>query len=263
MELGPPDSIHKKSDRRLSIHKRDRRASDISDDSGAGLSSDDPIFSEQDSVAADDDGDDGWEDMDDEAEGEAREREVAAMEHFYNYYHHGFDILISQPTQISPPLPGRETEDGGPPPSVQPRNHLTATKLILHGNVPGSYQFNRHRRSRWVIELPEDPLDSERHYDEISTRLKEGFRPYYANEEEEHLQQRGMALNRGWGDSPSSSIELLGGWEDGAGKKGKSSKSGLASSEGEVEVGKATLYGFPGLVFEVLHNGAVCTLTVY
>jgi hypothetical protein len=264
MELGPPDSIYRKSDRRLSIHKKDRRASDISDDSGAALSADDPILSEHGSVAGDDDGDDGWEDVDDGAEEEAREREVAAAEHFYNYYHHGFDILISQPTHPSPPLPGREGEfDGEGALAAQARNHLTATKIILHGNIPGSYQFNRHRRSRWVIELPQDPLTSELPYGEISSRLKREFKPSYDNEEEEQLQQRGMALNRGWGDSPSSSIELLGGWEDGAGKKGKSARSGLAASDGEVEVGKATLFGFPGLIFEVLHNGAVCALTVY
>jgi hypothetical protein len=265
MELGPPDSIYRKSDRRLSIHKKDRRASDISADSGAAFSPDDPVLSEHGSVIADDDGDDGWEDMDEEAEEEAREREVAAAEHFYNYYHHGFDILISQPpTYQSPSLPGREGEfDGEGGLAALPRNYLTATKVILHGNIPGSYQFNRHRRSRWVIELPKEPLTSEMPYDKISSPLKKEFKSYYANEEEEQAQQRGMALNRGWGDSPSSSIELLGGWDEGEAKKGKSSRSGLAASEGEAEVGKATLFGFPGLIFEVLANGAVCALTVY
>jgi hypothetical protein len=264
MELGPPDSIYNKSDRRLSIHKKDRRASDVSDDFETRHSSDDAVFSDQGSVVGTDD-DDDWESVDDEAEAEAQEREVAAAEHFYNYYHHGFDILISQPTQISPPLPGKELSEGEGKLSVQPLNHLTATKVIFHGNIPGSYQFNRHRRSRWTIELNDNPLSSEMRFDEISERLTKEFKGYYQNPEEERLQQRGMALNRGWGDSPSDSTELLGGWEEGSTRKGRSSHAATLATSGEDggDVGSSTLRGFPGMIFEVLKNGAVAALTVY
>ncbi|KAF1947276.1 hypothetical protein EJ02DRAFT_449864 [Clathrospora elynae] len=265
MELGAPDSIYRKSDRRLSIHKN-RRTSDASDLSPGGLTPDDGSDS---AVRSDDE--DEWEDDDDAAQ-EAQEREVAATEHFYNYYHHGFDIFISQPTQISPPSPTAERresdlhEEGEL--SAQPLNHVTATKIIFQGNVPGSYQFNRHRRSRWTLDhVPSttyrEPLNSEMDFGDISGRLKEVFKPHYESEEQERLQQRGMALNRGWGDSPGSSCELLGGWEDSSGKKSKFENAGSMLSEGVADVGNVELFGFPGMVFEVLKNGTVSALTVY
>jgi len=203
---------------------------------------------------------------------EAQEREVTAAEHFYNYYQHGFDILISQPTQISPPSPTAGRRESGVQEegelSAQPLDHLTVTKIIFHGNVPGSYQFNRHRRSRWTLEhvpssMYREPLSSEMSFGDISGRLKEVFKPYYDTEEQECLQQRGMALNRGWGDSPGSSCELLGGWEDSSGKKSKFANAGSILADGSADVGNVELFGFPGLVFEVLKNGAVSALTVY
>jgi hypothetical protein len=269
MELGAPDSIYRKNDHRLSIHK-DRRTSDASDISPGGLTSDDMIDSDRGSAIGSDPEDD-WED-DDEAALEAQEREIAAAEHFYNYYHHGFDILISQPTQISPASPTAERREselhGEGELSAQPLNHLTVTKVIFHGNVPGSYQFNRHRRSRWTLEhVPSDqyrePLNSEMRFDDISGRLKEVFKPHYDNEEQERLQQRGMALNRGWGDSPGSSCELLGGWDEGSGKKSRFANQGSVLVDGTADVGNVELFGFPGMVFEVSKNGAVSALTVY
>ncbi|OAL05782.1 hypothetical protein IQ06DRAFT_373166 [Phaeosphaeriaceae sp. SRC1lsM3a] len=268
MELGAPDSIYRKNDHRLSIHK-DRRTSDASDIS-PGLTADDMLDSDRGSAIGSDPGDE-WED-DDEAALEAQEREIAAAEHFYNYYHHGFDLLISQPTQISPPSPTADRKDSDIHDegelSAQPLNHLTVTKIILHGNVPGSYQFNRHRRSRWTLEhvpsnMYREPLNSEMQFGDISGRLKEVFKPYYDNEEQERLQQRGMALNRGWGDSPGSSCELLGGWEEGSSKKSRFANPGSGMVEAAADVGNVELFGFPGMVFEVLKNGAVSSLTVY
>ncbi|PHH71342.1 hypothetical protein CDD83_5211 [Cordyceps sp. RAO-2017] len=64
--------------------------------------------------------------------------------------------------------------------------------------------------------------------------------------------QRGMVLNRGWGDSPGSSCEFLGGWEESGARR--------AEAGGE---STTTLYGFPGLVFEVLKNDYVNTVTVF
>lgn len=269
MELGAPESIYRKHDHRLSIHK-DRRRSDVSDRSGTRLTTDD-MHGSYNGSAIETENDDDW-DNDDDAALEAQEREVAAAEHFYNYYHHGFDILISQPTQISPPSPTSDSNASGSEESrdlgVQALNHLTATKVIFHGNVPGSYQFNRHRRSRWTLDhVPtkgdQAPLNSELAFPDISKRLKEVFKAHYANEEEERLQQRGMALNRGWGDSPGSSVELLGGWEDSSNKKNELANAGSGVAESAGNVGNVELFGFPGMVFEVLKNGAVSTLTVY
>jgi hypothetical protein len=72
-----------------------------------------------------------------------------------------------------------------------------------------------------------------------------------------------MALNRGWGDSPGSSCELLGGWDEGLGKKSRFANPGSGMVEGVTDVGNVELFGFPGMVFEVLKNGAVSSLTVY
>lgn len=269
MELGAPDSIYRKNDHRLSIHK-DRATSDTSDHSPGGLTPEDLLDSDRGSAIGTDNEED-WEN-DDEAALEAQEREIAAAEHFYNYYHHGFDILISQPTQISPPSPTAErkeldvNDDGEL--SAQPLNHLTVTKIIFHGNIPGSYQFNRHRRSRWTLEhVPSaqfhEPLNSEMRFSDISGRLKDVFKTYYENEEQERLQQRGMALNRGWGDSPGSSVELLGGWEDASGRRSHFANAGSVTADVTSDVGNVELFGFPGMVFEVLKNGVVSSLTVY
>ncbi|KAF2275950.1 uncharacterized protein EI97DRAFT_474620 [Westerdykella ornata] len=282
MELGAPDSIYKKSDHRLSIHQKDRRSSDVSDNSAAGFRRDDPRHSEDSSGFGaedrddDDDDDDDWEDDD-----AIREREADSADHFYNYYTHGFDILISQPTHrtsdLSPPSASPPSESDKP--SAIPLGHLTATKILFHGNVPGSYQFNRHRRSRWRIEicsagLDREPLTSEMRFEEeLAPRLKRAFRAFYESEEEEALLQRGMALNRGWGDSPGSSMELLTQWDGGLGGNRREGRkvgmSALAGGNGgfgvgvgvgeggEAEVGNVELFGFPGLVFEVLRNGAI------
>lgn len=70
--------------------------------------------------------------------------------------------------------------------------------------------------------------------------------------------QRPMVLNRGWGDSPENSVEFLGGWEE---TTSKGPRAGGDSHDGGL--GNTELFGFPGLLFEVLKNGAVSCLTVY
>ena len=269
VELGAPDSIYRKNDHRLSIHK-DRRLSDTSDHSALALSpnlSDEQLDSASGSVIGTDSQDE-WEDAG--ILQDAHGPQDAAAEHFFNYYSHGFDVLISQPTRISPAFPANPPklrEHEATELSAQPLNHLTVTKIILHGNLPGSYQFNRHRRSRWTIEhvsshASRAPLSSEMRFNDVSSKLRAVFQSYYEGADEEALQQRGMALNRGWGDSPGSSCELLGGWEDGSMAKTRISSS-LDSSDLDANVGNVEIFGFPGLIFEVLKNGAISSLTVY
>jgi hypothetical protein len=109
---------------------------------------------------------------------------------FYNYFNHGFDIFVS---------------------AVRSSAHPVATKIIIHGNVPGCYEFQRYKRCRWVIELPttakptvEFKVDSEMSFQDALVQLRKRFGGG----------QKPMPLSRG-SDSPSSSCELLGGWEDG------------------------------------------------
>ena len=70
-------------------------------------------------------------------------------------------------------------------------------------------------------------------------------------------------LNRGWGDSPGSSCELLGGWEESTDGVRDAAGNRNPGSGGGPGFGNTELFGFPGLVFEVLKNDAVSCLTVF
>lgn len=84
-----------------------------------------------------------------------------------------------------------------------------------------------------------------------------------------------MVLNRGWGDSPGSSIELLGGWEDADLQNSVLLKGGDQDGVGDRDegqnadrdrkmgLGNTELYGWPGLLFEVLKNDVVDCVTVF
>ena len=108
-----------------------------------------------------------------------------APEYFYNYFHHGLSLLFA-PSQ----------------------NH-TLQKILLHGNIPHSYNFHRFHRLRWIF-APSSPatrkrdpskeiLTSETNFEEIKCCLEKGS----------SLASRPMIVNRGGQGSPSSSIELL------------------------------------------------------
>lgn len=300
-ELGPPDAIYRKSDQRMYIHKirtasnsRSRRPTTTNNgglgtsdphsyNAGLGRRPDDPLTdTDQSSIptaSSEDDDDD-----------EAIEDEFitgnVSSECFFNYFYLGFDVLVSTPTTPSRPPPQAGEGDGenrgsGAPPErplkTEAPDRLVATKLVLHGNVPGSYPFNRHRRCRWSIAYTSTAVvNAETPFAQIEEQLHRTWRSIYASDEEARQRQRGMVLNRGWGDSPGSSIELLGGWEEsqrGAGRGAGGAGGGGAGSSGgggstlrgvkSTEDSTTTLYGFPGLVFEVLRNGYVSALTVF
>ncbi|PYH91238.1 isoleucyl-tRNA synthetase [Aspergillus ellipticus CBS 707.79] len=246
-EFGPPDAIYRKHDRRIAIHRAAGRsggedALHMGPSSGRGIDVD-VDQSSNNSVT---------DDSDDELfEPNALDPSSLPTECFFNYFHHGFDAFISYPTAAGPAFPGSDVGDSTPP---SPSSQLVVTKIILHGNIPGSYPFNRHRRSRWKIILnqPSDVVTSETRYEEISERLRSVWKGSYANAAEERALQRPMVLNRGWGDSPESSVEFLGGWEE---STGKGQRAGHDSNDGGL--GNTELFGFPGLLFEVMKNGAV------
>jgi len=262
-ELGPPDAIYGKNDRRLSIHKR--RASDrISSDVQFGAS---PAkydsFTDTDQSSAPNTTDDSDDEID--ALSTNGTRVSSTTECFYNYFRHGFDVFISLPTSPSAPFPASNRLEGAAA-SMPLAGHLTATKLLLHGNIPGSYPFNRHRRSRWTIRLEHDAVESdlltsEMPFKEISKHLQDVWKGTYGNKAEEDSLQRGMVLNRGWEDSPGSSCELLGGWEDQL--DGKRQGASGAGTNGSQALGNTELFGFPGLIFEVLKSDSISCLTVY
>ena len=258
-ELGPPDAIYRKNDQRMSIHQNRTLSERSRSDANERLTDDSTDTDVSSAHTATDD-----------SEEEEEDEEVAGSvsgECFYNYFYRGFDILISTPNPHSqrPPSKGAAPESealDAIPDDVSSR--LVASKIVLHGNVPGSYPFNRHRRCRWEIEYldeGEDIVNSEMPFKEVESRLHEEWNSIYKNAEEAKSRQRGMVLNRDWGDSPSSSCELLGGWEDSVG--GKRIDATPSSADDTKGLGNTTLFGFPGLVFEVLKNGTVSGLTIF
>ncbi|KAG5918728.1 hypothetical protein E4U42_006755 [Claviceps africana] len=298
MELGPPNAIYRKNEQKMIIHKM-RTTSNAhgwtSAGAGAGAGAggagtgdpnrpEDLIDTDQSSMntGSDDSGND--EAVDDQQTDGIN----ASGECFYNYFYLGFDILLSPATPPSEEPPASRGNAGPLPTPLDAaenpiKNHqpdlLVATKLVLHGNVPGSYEFNRHRRCRWDISYleqeqeeeedgddgeddhqddhqdreaaPHRSVTSETPFGEIERRMKNKWKSTYPAGQKLQ-QQRGMVLNRGWGDSPGSSCEFLGGWEESGARR--------AVTNGD---STTTLYGFPGLVFEVLRNDHVNTVTVF
>ncbi|KAF4125066.1 hypothetical protein GMORB2_3905 [Geosmithia morbida] len=292
-ELGPPSAIYRKSEQKMGIHKMRAASTSRSRPSAGSMgtgrpedltdtdrSSTNTTGSDDDAADADDDedDDDGVSHDDVAVDDTTASSSIGnpAGECFYNYFHLGFDVLLSTPVNPSPaPTQASAHEQQQQQQQNDIKRHspdrLVATKLVLHGNVPGSYEFNRHRRCRWEIDYLGDgsrPVaDSEATFEDIEDRMNDVWGPDNVNgngghkvmaattrqeSSHQHQRQRGMVLNRGWDDSPGSSCELLGGWEE----------SGARRVE-TVGDSTTTLYGFPGLVFEVLKNGYVNAVTVF
>ncbi|KAJ9664418.1 hypothetical protein H2198_000347 [Neophaeococcomyces mojaviensis] len=250
-ELGPPDAIFRKSGSRISI-----QAGGISKNRLPSVSPTlDPHMAEHEHSSYRSYTDDSENEVStfDEAQGDETSSEA-----FYNYFHHGFDVLVSTPDPSTTHDPERPHTPAD----------FVVTKIFLHGNIPGSYAFNRHRRSRWRIALEPDgqpvAVTSEMRFQEASDILKQVYHDSYRDVEEEKRMQRGMVLNRGWGegDSPESSIEFLGGFEEGPTTKMQTSaRGGVDASMSNFN--NTELFGFPGLLFEVLKNDSISCLTVY
>lgn len=261
-ELGPPDAIHRKYDRRLSIHKTRNRPPKTRRTFSGNFATyyEDTTDTDQSSThTVTDDSED-----EDESQADSNSSTNVSAECFYNYFHHGFDVFFSCPTSPSPAIPTARSGldafvEGGN------TNRLVVTKVLLHANVPGSYPFNRYRRCRWVIDA-QDPeqdkvLDSETPFTTLSCSLQCIWRDGFANGTSKDSAQKAMVLNRDWGDSPGSSCEILGDWEEGSDTQRRDDNG--PNANGGPGFGNTRLYGFPGLLFEVLKNDAVSCLTVY
>lgn len=252
-ELGPPDAIYRKHDRRISIHATGNTTSRRRPSISPGL---DPqsLDTDQSSIQS------YTEDSDLDADVQEGRIEDRSDECFYNYFHHGLDLLVSLPQSKSPPFPGAANIEWPTSSSSQ----LVVSKVFLHGNIPGSFSFNRHRRSRWVIKTSGEnrgvSLTSEMGFSEISTALREIWHETYQDAEQERQMQRGMVLNREWAESPESSIELLGDFEEVSAPDKGDDKGTLDGAGG---LNNTELFGFPGLLFEVLKNDSISCLTVF
>lgn len=261
-ELGPPDAIYHKSDRKMAVYKiqhRDRKSTRSS--SGAlHAKHEEMTDTDQSSLQS----------VTDDSDGEERSSTTgitkadSSIECFYNYFHHGFDIFISQSKPPASSFSSTEN-DGGEVIEIAEPQQLVASKILLHANVPGSYPFNRYRRSRWVIDVQASEVDvdlnSEAPFTTLSESLRQIWRNHSTDEHGEDSLQKHIVLNRELAESPGSSCELLGGWEESTDVQREGSVKNV--TEDGPGYGNTKLFGFPGLLFEVLRNDAVSSLTVY
>lgn len=248
-ELGPPDTIHKRNVDTAPLEKpipRNRRASSMSNGRphpGSGPSS--YSSTGTDTFDADFDSGDADEDPTDRSG-----REV-----FWCYFSHGMDILVGPLSNDSTTTPL-----GGSP-------HIVVLKVIIHGNVPGSYAFNRHRRLRWNITFPDKeylgPLNSETSFKsggngvDDTNNLLDSLLHIFKGVWPESKMRIGKVINRTWGSSGG------GGMSDSSFFLPDAEKELVEGSGSEQWLGNTELYAFPGLGFEVLDGGAVAALTAY
>lgn len=256
-DLGPPDAIYKpptqadETPAKMVRPARRRSSGAIRNSYGSTPSS--YSSTNTDTYDADFEEDDGIDGPD-----IVRERDQ-----YFCYFEHGLDVLLGHAATISP-LPvwlrgddntsdaAQHSADGATP---------TVARVIIHGNVPGSYSFNRHRRCRWVLDHINSPankeqasLTSESKFTEIQPHLLKVFQDVWPAKD----MTEGMVIVRDWNDgSPSGSAILIGDdLED-------DEEEPHDARTGEQWLKNTQLYKFPGLSFEVMHNGDVSALTVY
>jgi hypothetical protein len=245
-ELGPPDATHKREEPVTPEQRNRANSSSRPLSNGRGTAGSQP--SSYSST-----GTDTFDTDFDNRSMEEDPADRAQRDKFWCYFNHGMDILVGLPTDAPTP-----SATGAQPTPLSQSPHPVVLKVIIHGNVPGSYAFNRHRRLRWELVHPSEAIymNSECHFDEM---IKPRLLKAYAGGRQDSEMARGKVVNRTWGGTaPSdSSFMILGGdedlEEDGATGAGEGSEQWL---------GNTKLYAFPGLAFEVLQNACVSALTV-
>ncbi|KAI7684649.1 hypothetical protein KC322_g13312 [Hortaea werneckii] len=273
-ELGPPDAVHKREEppgtpEPTTQHRRAASSSRPLSNGRSHPGSQPSSYSSTGTDTFDTDFDPG------EAEDNPAER--ASRERFWCYFSHGLDILVGPPSDHATSHTS-ETQH-----HLATSHRLVVTRVVIHGNVPGSYAFNRHRRLRWSLSLPPSSpavqdeqqqllLLSEHNFD---TLMKPALLTSFAQTPgwSEAEMARGKVVNRTWSGGggigggiggsesgfflPDEEQEVVVG--EGGGGVG-----GVGGGEGsETWLGNTKLFSFPGLVVEVLGCGAVGGLTVY
>ena len=101
-------------------------------------------------------------------------------------------------------------------------------------------------------------MTSETPFDAIHSSLLSAFKDVWPEKD----MKEGMVIVRDWGgdDSPSGTAVLIGGDMD---EDDEEEEESPDKDGGEQWLKNTQLYKFPGLMFEVMHNGAVSALTIY
>jgi hypothetical protein len=283
VELGSPETTHSphqiETDKVQRDQPRPRRQSNMSN--GRAHSGSQPSsYSSTGTDTFDADFDSG------EADDDASDR--LGRKIFWCFFSHGMDILIGPPSEARAPSNNDAASDD-----------LVVLKVVIHGNVPGSYAFNRHRRLRWNLNFPDipylqqDSLNSESNFEHdlrpalmhvykdvlpesdmgessltriVSlTRLKH-WRVLLFNRCAKRLPVTETSANPFTGRGKV--INRTWGGSGGGGMSDSSfflpdaEKELVEGGGSEQWLGNTKLYSFPGLDFEVLDNGAVAALTV-
>lgn len=241
--LGPPDVKHKaniQSQRQdTPMQRRTGSTSQATANGRAPAGSQPSSYSSTNTDTYDVDFESG--DIEDDA------TDTAAREEFWCYFNQGLDILTGPATKTPYGLPSPSSDGGG---IAHPSPHLVVKKVILHGNVPGSYAFNRHRRLRWQICLPNTEfagdLTSETKFYDLNAAL------IFILPAAPDI-GKGKVVNRTWGAGATDSSFFL-----------PDAEEDLVEGNGsENWIGNTKVYTYPGLVVEVGDNDAVSALTVY
>ncbi|KAK9475542.1 uncharacterized protein V1510DRAFT_358737, partial [Dipodascopsis tothii] len=140
---------------------------------------------------------------------------------FFNYFGHGIDVLFSAETH-------------------------TAQKLVLHGNLPGTYLFQKYQRCRWTI-LQDSVEHSSLDMHTPSAVVFASSEDYIATPS--HSLKGPMIINRTL-NSPSSSVEFV----DFDDQTSNDNAKGFETTE---------LWGRNNLIFEVTKQGAISSLTLF
>nr|POF15444.1 upf0183 protein [Quercus suber] len=249
-ELGPPDCTYKREERPSDPeHKTHGRTGSMSRPMINGRPTSQPSsYSSTGTDTFDTDFDSG--------DAEDDPAELSGRQKFWCYFAHGMDILVGPATNEISTIASVANAQGSL--GFNSRTTLVVTKVVLHGNVPGSYAFNRHRRLRWELDLASTShshpasalIDSESSFEQsMKPALLEMFSQTWPVSE----MGRGKVVNRTWGAGPSDSTFFL----PDAGEE-------LVEGNGSEQwLGNTRLYSFPGIMVEVLDSGCVSALTIY
>jgi hypothetical protein len=167
---------------------------------------------------------------------------------YWCYFGHGMDILVGPPSEPEGSR-GNSTVLGANP-------DLVVKRVVVQGNVPGSAAFNRHRRLRWTLELPSTSEDLILHSEcNFEHELKPTLLQTYTEAAKDAQTAMGRVINRCWDDPMDSGFFLPDQDRDEADDGGSAKGS-------EAWLGNVRLFQFPGVMFEVLQNGAVAGVYV-
>lgn len=163
-----------------------------------------------------------------------------SLDYYYNYFYYGLDALF----------------DG--------QTHLLQ-KIVLHLNPPTHERFSRYTRCFFQLILEDQEAEAEAAGDAI---LAEDKDPSGEDSPAEQKDEQVEPSHHVASTRPKACVDVRWQWPEieealcrvaGLTK----SKPFVMDQEGYTSFGKTYFYGFPGLVFEVMQNGYLASLTIF